>query len=347
VLLTAPPGASISAGGVITWVPAQTQSPSTNIITTVVTSSDPYDLVNPQLSATNSFTVVVTEVNVVPVLPLIGPQVVNELTLLSVTNTATESNIHGVVSYVLLTAPPGASISAGGVITWVPDQTQSPSTNIITTVATSSDPYDVVNSQLSATNSFTVVVKEVNVAPVLPLIGPQVVNELTLLSVTNTATESNIHGVVSYVLLAAPPGASISAGGVITWVPAQTQSPSTNIITTVVTSSNPYDLVNPQLRATNSFTVVVYRISPLTIRLNPEALIRGGAFEFLVLGPDARECVIQASTNLVVWSAVRTNTLADGFFYFTEPQHGMSSQCFFRAILLPLRTQLPWQAPRQ
>ena len=85
---------SISANGIITWTPAQNQSPCTNTITTVVTNSDPYDVVNPQLSATNSFTVMVREVNVAPVLPVIPPQTVNELTLLTVTNTATEPNIH-------------------------------------------------------------------------------------------------------------------------------------------------------------------------------------------------------------------------------------------------------------
>jgi hypothetical protein len=276
-------------------------------------------------------------------LPTQADRQIIELTTVTVTNTAVNSNIPiNLLAYQLLNAPIGAVIDTNGVISWTPSGAQAPSTNVITTTVSAKGV-----PGLNATNSFTVVANELNVTPVLPLIGPQVVNELTLLSVTNTATESDSQATVSYVLLAAPPGASISAGGVITWVPAQTRSSSTNIITTVATSTTPYDLINPQLSATNSFTVVVYPISPLMILLDPARLARGEAFEFLVLGPDARECMIQASTDLIVWSAVRTNTLTDGFFYFTELQPAMSPRRFFRAILLPVRKQQLGQAARQ
>ena len=45
---------TISGAGVITWTPL---TPGTNTITTVVTNNDSFDLVNPTLTATNSFTV--------------------------------------------------------------------------------------------------------------------------------------------------------------------------------------------------------------------------------------------------------------------------------------------------
>ena len=73
-----------------------------------MTNSNPYDLVNPELRATNSFVVVVREVNRRRCLPVIAEQAVNELELLVVTNTATEPNIHSVtVGYGLLQAPAG------------------------------------------------------------------------------------------------------------------------------------------------------------------------------------------------------------------------------------------------
>jgi len=256
-LVNPPAGMTISASGVITWTPQQSQSPSTNLVTTVVTSSNPYDLLNPELAAANTFTVIVREVNVAPVLPAIGAQTVNELTLLTVANTATESNIHSTLGYALVNPPAGMTISASGVITWTPQRSQSPSTNLVTTIVTSSNPYDLLNPHLSATNTFTVIVREVNLAPVLPAIGAQTVNELTLLTVTNTARESNIHSTLSYALVNAPEGMTISANGVISWTPQQSQSPSTNLITTIVTSSNPYDLLNPHLDAANTFTVIV------------------------------------------------------------------------------------------
>ena len=60
-------------------------------------------------------------------------------------------------------APAGATIDANGVITWTPSEAQGPSTNLITAGAT-----DNGVPPLSATNSFSVVVAEVNSAPVLP-----------------------------------------------------------------------------------------------------------------------------------------------------------------------------------
>jgi len=262
-LVSPPTGATIDANGVFRWTPAQTQSPSTNTIITVVTNSNPYDAINPQLTATNSFTVVVKEVNVAPTFTVIAPQTANELTVLAVTNAATEPNIQSTTTgYTLLNPPAGAIISPSGVITWTPAQTQSPSTNTITTVVTNTNPYDAINPQLTATSTFTVIVKEVNMPPVLPAIAPLTVNELTVLTVTNAATEPNIHSsTTGYGLINPPAGAIISPSGVITWTPTQTQSPSTNTITTVVTNTNPYDATSPQLAATNTFTVIVKEVN--------------------------------------------------------------------------------------
>jgi hypothetical protein len=259
--LSGPPGASIDTNGVVTWTPSQNQSPGTYVLTTVVTNSNPYDTVNLQLTATNSFTVIVSEVNQPPLLSQIETQSVNELTQLVVTNAGSEPNIHSVTLGYGLIGPLGASIDTNGVITWTPSQNQSPGTYVLTTVVTNSNPYDSVNPQLTATNSFTVMVSEVNLPPVLSQIETQSVDELTVLVVTNTATEPNIHSVTLGYGLSGPPGASIDTNGVITWTPSQTQSPGTYVLSTVVTNSNPYDSVNPQLTATNSFTVMVSEVN--------------------------------------------------------------------------------------
>jgi hypothetical protein len=246
------------ATGILTWTPQQTNSPSTNIFSVAVTDNG-----NPALSATNSYTVIVKEVNIPPSLPTISTQTVNELTLLTVNNTATNANIHSTITgYALVSPLAGMAISAGGIFTWTPAQIQSPSTNTITTIVTNSNPYDLINPQLKATNTFAVIVKEVNVAPSLPVIAIQSVNELSLLSVTNSATNANIHSTITgYALVSPLTGMGITAGGIFTWTPAQNQSPSTNTVTTVVTNGNPYDLVNPKLTATNSFTVIVKEVN--------------------------------------------------------------------------------------
>ena len=47
---------------------------------------------------------------------------------MTVTNTATESNIHSTLGYALVNPPAGMGIDANGVITWTPQQNQSPAT---------------------------------------------------------------------------------------------------------------------------------------------------------------------------------------------------------------------------
>ena len=68
------------------------------------------------------------------------------------------------LAYTLAGSPAGASLDpATGLLSWVPDETQGPGTNTITvTVSDNGSP------ALSATNTFTVVVNEVNRPPVLP-----------------------------------------------------------------------------------------------------------------------------------------------------------------------------------
>ena len=57
---------------------------------------------------------------------------------------------------------------------------------------------------------------------------------------TNSATNANIHATITgYTLVNPPSNMVISASGIITWTPAQAQSPSTNLITTIVTNSDP------------------------------------------------------------------------------------------------------------
>ncbi len=171
-LVNPPAGAGINGSGVITWKPSPSQSHSTNVLTTVVSNSNPYDAVNPTLLATNSFTVVVKEINQAPVLPSQNDTNINELATLVVTNTALEPNIDSsTVGYGLINPPVGATIDSNGVITWTPVQTQSPGTNLIVTVGTNHNPVDAINPRRTATNSFTVVVNEVNVAPTLGVAG--------------------------------------------------------------------------------------------------------------------------------------------------------------------------------
>jgi hypothetical protein len=176
-----------------------------------------------------------------------------ELTALVVTNTATDSDVPAnVLSYVLVNPPTGAEIDTNGIITWTPADAQGPGTNLITTVVT-----DNGIPPLSATNSFTVVVTELNTAPALPSLPDVTIAERTLLTVTNTATDSDLPpNVLTYALVDPPTGAAINTNGVITWRPSEAQGPGTNLITTVVTDNG-----TPPLSTTNSFTAVITEVN--------------------------------------------------------------------------------------
>src|SRR5208283_2935440 len=122
---------------------------------------------SPSLSATNTFSVVVDDLNSAPVLPVQTNLTIVGLASLVVTNTASESDIHVVsLSYALVNSPTNAAIDTNGIITWTPVAAQVPSTNIFETVVTDYDPQAVNAQQLSSTNSFVVTV----FAPGAPLI---------------------------------------------------------------------------------------------------------------------------------------------------------------------------------
>jgi hypothetical protein len=92
-----------------------------------------------------------------------------------------------------------------------------------------------------------------NTAPILPAQSNRTIAPQSTLLVTNTATDTDIPAqALTYQLISPPAGAAINASGLISWTPSAGQSPSTNLITTVVTDNG-----TPALSATNSFTVIV------------------------------------------------------------------------------------------
>ena len=79
-----------------------------------------------------------------------------------------------------------SDVAPNGIVTWMPTEAQGPSTNVVTVSVT-----DNGVTPMAATSSFTVIVREVNVAPVLPAQTNRAMSELTLLTVTNAATDAD------------------------------------------------------------------------------------------------------------------------------------------------------------
>jgi hypothetical protein len=321
-LVSAPNGMSINpATGVITWTPAQTNSPSTNTIT-VVTTDNGY----PPLSATNIFTVVVVEVNVPPVPPVPGATNINDLALLTVINTAFETNIHSSLSYQLVNPPGGAGISSNGIITWTPGLSQGPSTNLITSIVTNFNPYDLVNPSYAATNSFTVIV----FAPTLAPIGNYTANCGQPVSFTASATDNDSTRTLSFGLGSSPVGAAIvPASGFFNWRPPVATAGSSNIIQVIVTDNS-----TPTLSATQSFYVQVNPLTPVTMTPMAKTATQ---FQLQVTGPVGPDYILQENGSLVNgnWVNLMTNTPGTTSFSMVDTSMSTFSNRFYRIVLAP------------
>jgi hypothetical protein len=93
-----------------------------------------------------------------------------------------------------------------------------------------------------------------NHPPVLTVPASQTLDELSTLTVTNTATDPDLPtNTLTFSLVSAPTGVSVNpTNGVLTWMPTEVQAPSTNLITVRVTDNGA-----PLLSDTKSFTVEV------------------------------------------------------------------------------------------
>jgi hypothetical protein len=253
----APAGINIDpATGHISWTPNEDQGGSNYAVMVIVTDNG-----SPSMSATQSFNIAVREVNTAPVLAAIPPQTVDEGTPLTVAVSATDPDRppNKLTFSLAPDAPSGASVNAtNGVFTWTPSEAQGPSTNAIKVIVTD----DGIPS-LSATQTMTVVVNEVNSAPVLLPVANQVAYVLTLLLVTNQVSDPDIptNKMTFQLAPGGPLGARINTNsGVFFWTPGRGQAASSNFVTVIVTDDGV-----PPLSATNSFSVVVGEFLELSL----------------------------------------------------------------------------------
>ncbi|HEX7617929.1 MAG TPA: putative Ig domain-containing protein, partial [Verrucomicrobiae bacterium] len=328
-LVSGPGGLNVSSAGAISWMPSEAQGPSTNLVVLQVTDNG-----TPPLSATNTFTVVVNEVNVAPVLTVPANTNINELATLTVTNTATDSDIPAnPLTFSLVSPLTGMTINAtNGVFTWTPTEAQGPSTNTITVVVTDTNAFAVNAKSLSTTNTFTVVVNEVNLAPVLGALSDAAVNPGQTVSFTATATDADIPAnTLTYSLVSPPTGATInSASGLFNWRLPLALANTTNTVQVQVTDFNPFAVNSQHLSDTKSFKVIVNPLAPVVLTPTSSA---NGQFKFQVNGTTGPDYIIASSTNRAVWSDIFTNLSPSMPFQFTNTV--TLTNRFFRARLSP------------
>ena len=186
----------------------------------------------------NTITINVTAVNDAPVLGAIGNQTVDELATLTFTATATDLDLPtDTLTYSLDAASIalGMTIDANtGVFSWTPTESQGGTSPSVTITVTDDGTGNLVDSE-----TFTITVNDVNVAPVLGAIGNQTVDELATLTFTASATDADLPAdTLTYSLDAASIalGMSIDANtGVFSWTPTEGQGGLTPSVTVTVT----------------------------------------------------------------------------------------------------------------
>ena len=261
-----PAGAGISANGVFSWKPTESQGPSTNLFTMVVTDDG-----TPFLSATQTFTVVVRELNSAPVLTPVGDRLAAVDSPLNFKITATDPDLPSqAVTFSLEPgAPVGISLTSDGDFSWTPGEIPGPGSYLIGVIVT-----DSAEPVMSDTNHFTIVVRERNVPPSFGVNPDRMVDEGTLLSMQIIATDSNLPPQnLSYSFVTnGPSGVALSTNGLLTWVPAEVQGPGTYSIALRVTDNG-----LPPLSATGSVMVIVNEVNrPPTLSGITNRIIRFG-----------------------------------------------------------------------
>ncbi|HTY85967.1 MAG TPA: MBG domain-containing protein, partial [Candidatus Acidoferrum sp.] len=266
-LVSGPSGLTVTTNGVISWTPAEGQGPGVYTVTVSVTDTNPAAVNAKSLSNTNSFQITVSEVNTAPVLPGQSNLVVNELNLMTVTNTATDADVPpNTLTYTLMvtnladnSVVNNASIDTNGIITWTPTEAQGPGSYSFTTIVK-----DNGTPNLSATNSFTVSVNEVNAAPALTLPPNTNILEQVLWSATASASDSDLPvNLLTFALVSGPDGLTITTSGVISWTPTPAQGAGAYTVTVSVADTNPAAINAKSLSTTNSFVITV--LAPLTV----------------------------------------------------------------------------------
>ena len=289
-LVGAPTGASIDpVAGDFTWTPTEAQGFATYTFDVVVTDNG-----TPVLADSETITVTVDEVNVAPVLAGVGDWTVDEQTLLAFTATATDVDLPAnALAFSLVGAPTGASIDpVTGDFTWTPTEAQGFATYTFDVVVT-----DNGTPVLADSETITVTVDEVNVAPVLAGVGDWTVDEQTLLAFTATATDVDLPAnALAFSLVGAPTGASIDpVTGDFTWTPTEAQGFATYTFDVVVTDNG-----TPVLADSETITVTVDEVNVAPIVTNPggQSDAEGGLVSLLVSGADS-----DLPANTLMWSA--------------------------------------------
>lgn len=328
-LIAPPAGMTINTNtGAISWLPNESQGSNSYTITVVVADTNSPAINARFFRVTNTFNVTVNESNRPPVLTLPASQAISELVLFTNNATATDLDFPAnALTYALVSGPTGMVVTASGGISWTPSEFQGPTNAIVQIKVTDSNALAINSSALSVTNSFTLTVNEVNVAPVVGTLLNQSGNAGQTVSFTATATDADLPtNTLSFSLVSPPSGASIGAGsGLFTWRLPAALANTTNTLRVRVTDNG-----SPNLSGTNTFTVTVNSILPVV--LTPLSY-SNGLFRLSITGSLGPDYVLEGGVSLISFTNFATNTPVAMPFTFTNAS--AFSNGFYRVRLNP------------
>lgn len=224
-----------SASGLITWTPVNGGPASVNVVVTVTDGTS---------SPTLSWTITVAATNDPPVIVSFAPATTGTEDVpfsyqVTVTDIDDDAGVAGNIFYQLSGAPAGMSISALGLITWTPQDTQLATpgpTNIGPITLTVDDGNEDSSTPTIGNNgvkTFSIVVTSVNDAPVIGAIADQSVTEKSTVTLTPSVSDpddaNDGSNLVWSLPAGSPAGMTISNAwgklGRITYTPGQNTVP--------------------------------------------------------------------------------------------------------------------------
>ncbi len=274
-LVSGPDGFSVNPNtGLVLFRPTEVQGPSTNRVVVRVTDNGV-----PALSTTNSFTVVVLEINQAPELASVENQTVEALKPLVIRLSAKDSDLPvQKLTFGLVDGPAGMSVDpVRGVVSWTPSLDQASAQYPV--MVSVSDGIRVV------TQSFQIRVPSANQAPFFINLVNRSVRELNTVNFRLIGRDLDQPAQrLTYALVSGPTGLLVSDVGVLTWTPTEEQGPSTNTVTVRVTDNG-----TPSLSTTNSFTLFVTEANtaPTLVNAFSRSILESAGLNFTLIARDA------------------------------------------------------------
>ncbi|MBT0664575.1 DUF2341 domain-containing protein [Geobacter pelophilus] len=239
-LATAPAGMNISAVGLVTWIPTTGQYGPNPVAIRVSDGT---------FTAEQNFSISVGH-NQPPVISSAPVTGATDGAAYSYQVVASDAD-GDALTYSLVTAPAGMTISLNGLVNWTPTKAQADTGNHQVSVLVS-------DGSLTTAQEFTIVVAA-NHTPIILSTPPTTASEGAVYSYSVAANNPVVGDTLSYALQTAPAGMTISPAGVISWTPATGQGDTAVPVTVAVQAGG--------ATATQSFTIAApFIVAPATQR---------------------------------------------------------------------------------